>query len=141
MNTIYCWASLRITLKCFEYSLKMCGRTCCTLSPDLLPFACSTVTKHNGVSHLLLFAITWYNKLDWFIDLSIYQFIFCLQKTRLPKWNNAVKYNECKESDNSVKESIIQNSKYMPGTNISPTSYTPVMLLISPYERKVISIP
>ena len=30
----------------------------CTLSPDLLPFACSTVTKHNGVSHLLLFAIT-----------------------------------------------------------------------------------
>ena len=23
----------------------MCGRTCCTLSPDLLPYACTTVTK------------------------------------------------------------------------------------------------
>jgi len=86
----------------------MCGRTCCTLSPDLLPFACSTVTKHNG-------------------------------KTRLPKWNDAAKYNECKESDNSVNEYVVQN-KYMPGTNISPTSYTPVMLLISPYERKNNSI-
>ena len=24
----------------------MCGRTCCTLSPDLLPYACTTVTKN-----------------------------------------------------------------------------------------------
>ena len=47
-----------LKLKYFVFSLKMCGRTCCTLSPDLLPYACSTVTKHNGVSHFLLFVVT-----------------------------------------------------------------------------------
>ena len=26
----------------------MCGRTCCTLSPDLLPYACSTIANSNG---------------------------------------------------------------------------------------------
>ena len=24
----------------------MCGRTCCTLSPDVLPYACTVVTKN-----------------------------------------------------------------------------------------------
>ncbi len=28
-----------------DHTATMCGRTCCTLSPDLLPLACSSVTK------------------------------------------------------------------------------------------------
>ena len=32
----------------------MCGRTCCTLSPDLLPYACTTVARNkNGVRIIL----------------------------------------------------------------------------------------
>lgn len=86
----------------------MCGRTCCTLSPDLLPYACTTVTTHNG-------------------------------KSRLPKWNNPRKSLPYKEVDKD-KDYITENSGYTPGVNISPTSFTPVMLLSPASTNKKCSV-
>ena len=45
------WAHLTQFLFCFDFDApseiygNMCGRTCCTLSPDLVAKACTTVTQ------------------------------------------------------------------------------------------------
>ena len=82
--------------------MNMCGRTCCTLPPDVLPYACTTGRTGK-------------------------------KKQQLPKWNT-LKEKSVEDTEDDKKKS--KGCHYIPSTNIAPTLYTPVMLLVSPNHQK-----
>lgn len=74
----------------------MCGRTCCTIPPNLLPYACTTYRKGK-------------------------------QNAQIPKWNVLTEKSVESNEQNCMKSKAID---YIPSTNVAPTTYTPVMLLV-----------